>query len=347
MKPKVAVGLSGGVDSALSAALLKKEGYEVVGVYLHCFPKTYQKTLNCTDKEDFKMAQEVAMVLGIPFTFFDFEKDYQKKVINYFFEEYRAGRTPNPDAVCNKEIKFGLFLEKATRELGVDFVATGHYTRIAIEKMAGPVGLHPHPTSSLASLVAGARWGSPTPATRRNYRFSRVTPHFTPNDEPLRPIPYALNPNYHLLAGIDPTKDQSYFLYNLSQKQLSRILFPVGEYTKVQVRQMARDFGLPNWDRKDSQGICFLGKVSVRKFLESRIKPKKGEVVDTSGRVIGEHDGVWFYTIGQRHGFRVDRFSARGPVGLHPRPMSSVEVSTCGCSMGVPRARHPSLSISC
>ncbi|MBI4100561.1 tRNA 2-thiouridine(34) synthase MnmA [Candidatus Microgenomates bacterium] len=248
MRKKIAVGISGGVDSAVSAALLKRSGdFDVVGVYLHCFPESFQKTLSCTDKEDFKTAQEVAKSLDIPFTFFDFEKEYQEKVIDYFFHEYQAGRTPNPDAVCNREIKFGLFLEKARKDLEADFIATGHYAQVKS------------------------------------------------------------NHSYHLLSGKDETKDQSYFLYNLSQEQLGRAVFPIGNYLKKEVRQMAKGFGLPNWARKDSQGICFLGKVSVKKFLEQRIEPKKGEVVDKNGQAIGEHEGIWFHTIGQRHGFKITK----------------------------------------
>jgi tRNA-specific 2-thiouridylase len=197
----------------------------------------------------------VALQLGIPFEVLDFQKEYKKKVIDYFYREYKAGRTPNPDVVCNREIKFGLFLQWAL-EKGFDFIATGHYARIARKEKG----------------------------------------HAT----------------YRLLRGVDAKKDQSYFLYTLTQEQLKHVLFPVGEMTKQEVRSEAKKRGIVTADKPDSVGICFVGDVDVQKFLRRRIKEKRGVVVDTDGNVIGEHRGVWFYTIGQRHGFRINtKFEAR------------------------------------
>ena len=241
-KLKVAIGISGGVDSAVTAALLKEKGYEVVGVHLYC----YDEGPYCTAQEDRTSAVRVADHLGIPLKVWDLRKQYKDKVIRYFFSEYKAGRTPNPDVMCNREIKFGLFLEKALKELKVDYVATGHYAQIKKGKEG-----------------------------------------------------------YQLLQGVDKSKDQSYFLYTLGQKQLGHILFPIGDLTKKQVREEAKKLNLPNKSRPDSQGICFVGPINVSRFLRENIPPKKGPVVTSEGQVIGEHDGIWFFTEGQRHGFRV------------------------------------------
>lgn len=243
-KKKVFVGMSGGVDSSVAAALLKKKGYDVVGVFIKGWSdnRFFKDKTMCpwvTDQED---ARRVAATLGIPFYTFDFEKEYRKAVVEYMVKEYKAGRTPNPDVMCNKEIKFGVFFGKA-RKLGADFVATGHHARV----------------------------------TRRGGIAQ-------------------------LRAGKDANKDQSYFLWTLTQKQLMRTLMPVGDYTKEEVRIMARAFGLPTAEKKDSQGLCFIGEVNVHDFLKSMIKSKKGKIMTTSGKVVGEHEGAMFYTIGQRHG---------------------------------------------
>jgi len=242
---KVAVGLSGGVDSSVSAYLLKEQGYDVTGVHLVCWDKDAG---GCTPDENRRDAVKVAYKLEIPFKSLNFEKQYKEKVIDYFYNEYRAGRTPNPDVLCNKEIKFGLFLDWAMKE-GYDYVATGHYARVS-EK----------------------------------------------------------NGTNFLLKGVDGGKDQSYFLYLLTQGQLSKTLFPLGEMVKKDVRKLAKKAGLFTYDKPDSVGICFIGEVDIREFLERQIKPKEGKVVNKKGEVIGTHDGVWFYTIGQRHGFKVDRY---------------------------------------
>lgn len=241
-KKRVAIGLSGGVDSAVAAALLKKQGYEVTGVHLYC----YDEGLYCTAKEDRVSAVRVAKHLGIPLLVWDLRKEYKDKVIKYFFAEYKSGRTPNPDVVCNREIKFGLFMEKALRELKADYVATGHYARIREDKN----GLH-------------------------------------------------------LLRGADESKDQSYFIYNVTQGHLEHIFFPIGAYNKIKVRKLAQGFKLPNYSRKESMGICFIGPVPIANFLREHLPAKVGSVVNTKGEIIGEHDGAWFFTEGQRHGFRL------------------------------------------
>lgn len=242
----VVVGMSGGVDSSVTAALLKQQGYSVIGVYMKNWSEDYGD-YGCTWAEDAEDARKVAQVLNIPFYVWNFEKEYKEKVVEYFLKEYEAGRTPNPDILCNSEIKFKVFLDKALA-LGADFVATGHYARVKkIQNSSGQI-------------------------------------------------------EYQLLKGLDPAKDQSYFLYRLTQEQLSKVLFPIGEFHKPKVRELAREFNLPTHAKKDSQGICFIGKIDVREFLMDHIKAKKGEIVTTTGKVIGEHVGLPFYTIGQREG---------------------------------------------
>ncbi len=261
---RIAVGMSGGVDSAVSAALLKEQGYDVTGVHMVCFDEP-----GCRAPEDRKDALAVALQLDIPFDVLDFQKPYKKKVIDYFYSEYKAGRTPNPDVMCNKEIKFGLFLEWALKNK-FDYVATGHYARIRRMRKI----------SNLKSQLP----------KKSQYSNSKSNRQF----------------HYKLLRGKDQKKDQSYFLYVMTQKQLKHTLFPIGEMTKTQVRKEAKKRKLYVADKPDSQGICFLGDIDPQKFLRRRIKERKGNVVDMKGNVIGEHTGVWFYTIGQRHGFSVD-----------------------------------------
>jgi tRNA-specific 2-thiouridylase len=243
---KIAVGLSGGVDSSVAVKLLIDAGYDVTGVYLYCWDK---KGDGCKADEDQASAVSIAAHLGISIKTLDFSKEYKNKVIDYFYAEYEKGRTPNPDVLCNKEIKFGLFLDWAINN-GFDYVATGHY-----------------------ALVACGSSG-----------------------------------NFNLCKGKDLSKDQSYFLYRLGQDQLRKTLFPLGGLLKKEVREIARKAKLPTANRPDSQGICFVGKVDIKEFLKLRITPEIGDLLFTDGSVIGEHDGVWFYTIGQRHGFRVKRY---------------------------------------
>jgi tRNA-uridine 2-sulfurtransferase len=256
-KKKVFVGMSGGVDSSLSAALLKEQGYDVTGVFIRVWSPDF---LPCNWKKEREDAMKVAAELNIPFKTYDFQDEYKKDVVDYMIKEYKEGRTPNPDVMCNRYVKFGAFLKQAIKE-GADFVATGHYTR------------------------------------KRE----------VPNSKPVRPNhPGGFQiPNYQLLKGVDENKDQSYFLWTLNQKQLERILFPIGHLEKSVVRKEAERFNLHNAGKKDSQGICFLGKINTKEFLKHYIKSEKGDVLNEEGEVIGHHDGSEFLTLGQRHGFTI------------------------------------------
>lgn len=238
---KAFVGLSGGVDSAVSAGLLKEKGFDVTGVFIKVWSPNF---LPCTWKEDRRDAMRVCAHFDIPFMTLDLESEYKKEVVDYMISEYKKGRTPNPDVMCNKEIKFGAFYNFAMKQ-GADYVATGHYVRIdSIEKI--------------------------------------------------------------LKEGSDKEKDQSYFLWTLRREQITKVLFPVGDISKSKVRVLAKNFNLPNAEKKDSQGLCFLGKVDMKAFLSHFIKPKKGKVLNEEGKVIGHHPGAFFLTLGQRHGFVVE-----------------------------------------
>ncbi len=265
--PKVFVGLSGGVDSSVSAALLKEQGFDVTGVFIKVWQPDW---IECTWKEDRLDAMRVCAKLGIPFVTLDLEKEYKKEVVDYMIREYKSGRTPNPDVMCNKEVKFGAFYRWA-RKQGADYVATGHYARIV---------------ESRKSKVHKVKSGNKTP---RLYR------------------PYG---PYGLLTALDFNKDQSYFLWNLKQEQLGHVLFPIGHLEKPEVRKLAQKFGLITADKKDSQGLCFIGKVDMKDFLKNFIQSKHGKVLDTARKVIGYHEGAVFYTIGERHGFTITKKTA-------------------------------------
>ena len=243
--------MSGGVDSSVSAALLKEQGYDVVGVFIKAWEPA---GFDCGWREDRRDAMRVASLLDIPFITLDLSKEYKEEVVDYMVAEYKAGRTPNPDVMCNKAIKFGAFYKRAM-EAGADFVATGHYSRI---------GVIPAEAGILESV-----------------------------------------PRYELLAGTDKNKDQTYFLWTLKPDQLAHTLFPIGHLEKPEVRKLATKFGLPNQAKKDSQGLCFIGKLDVKDFLREFIKEQPGKVLDERGEVIGEHYGVLLYTLGERHGFNV------------------------------------------
>lgn len=240
---KVFVAMSGGVDSSVAAALLKKAGYDVYGVFMQGWTNP---NFTCQWQEDRRDASRVAAILDIPFRVLDFSHEYYTRVVTYVTQEYQAGRTPNPDVMCNKEIKFGLFFDWAMSE-GADFVATGHYVQRA-RSTDGSDTLH---------------------------------------------------------IAKDTNKDQTYFLWTLEPRHIARTLFPVGEYTKPEVREIAHAHGLPTASKKDSQGICFVGKGSITDFLKQEISTTPGAVLTASGKKVGEHDGVELFTIGQRHGIGV------------------------------------------
>ncbi|MDO8581367.1 MAG: tRNA 2-thiouridine(34) synthase MnmA [bacterium] len=273
----VFVGLSGGVDSSVAAALLQKEGHVVHGVYLKVWSPDLEDLMQgCPWEEDVQYASATAKHLGISFSVWDVSKEYYDKVVSYFFAEYKAGRTPNPDIMCNREIKFGIFLKRACAE-GADMIATGHYVR----KYNSPL-----PPLTLRGEV---------PPLKVSHRLWRDPASIKNNSG-------GEGGEEGLLCAVDKNKDQSYFLYSLSQKQLRHALFPIGEYTKPEVRAMAKEWGLPTANRKDSQGLCFLGKISVRDFLKTRLPPREGDLVTADGKVVGKHEGAQYFTIGQRHG---------------------------------------------
>ena len=241
---KVFVGMSGGVDSSVSAALLKEQGYDVVGVFMKVWSP---KWLPCTWPAERRDAMRAAAKLKIPFLTFDFEEEYKRGVVDYMIAEYKAGRVPNPDVMCNKIVKFDAFLKKA-ESMGADFIATGHYAKVVHEKGISK-----------------------------------------------------------MLAGVDKEKDQTYFLWTLNQSQLKKTLFPIGDFLKTDVRNLARKFALDNAEKKDSQGLCFMGKLDIKDFLKKYIDEKPGDVLNEKGDIIGSHDGSTFYTMGQRHGFLVTK----------------------------------------
>jgi len=254
---RVVVGLSGGVDSAVTAHLLKQQGHEVVGIFMKNWEDDDDSEF-CSSRQDFLDAASVADVLGIEIEHVNFAADYKDRVFAEFLREYQAGRTPNPDVLCNAEIKFKAFLDHAMR-LGAEKIATGHYARV-----------------------------------RQN----------------------AVNGRFELLKGLDPAKDQSYFLHRLNQAQLSRTLFPVGELHKTEVRRIAAEIGLPNAKKKDSTGICFIGERPFREFLNRYLANEPGPMLDERGRRLGEHVGLSFYTLGQRQGLGIggikDKKAPRG-----------------------------------
>jgi len=248
---RVVVGLSGGVDSAVSAWLLHQQGWDVVGIFMKNWEDDDDDAY-CSSRQDFLDAASVADVIGIPIEHVNFAADYKDRVFADFLREYQAGRTPNPDVLCNAEIKFKAFLDHAMR-LGADKIATGHYARVR----------------------------------ERDGRFD-------------------------LLKGLDPSKDQSYFLHRLTQAQLAKSLFPVGELHKTEVRRIAAEIGLPNAKKKDSTGICFIGERPFREFLNRYIQKEPGPIKDERGRVIGQHQGLSFYTLGQRQGLGIGGVKDKG-----------------------------------
>jgi len=298
----VVVALSGGVDSAVAATLLVKRGYKCIGLHMKLWTTSNRRLGNTEalkSAETLRRAQRVAKKLEIPFYVVDLRKEFKKRVVDYFCEAYGKGLTPNPCVVCNRFIKFGKLLDYA-RRLECEYLATGHYARIAVEvrgslfskTQAGKKGelknyssLLSDPPTRVSEVKSNCNW------TADQY-FSKRIP----------------SPLFHLLVARDKKKDQSYFLYRLNQGQLSHVMFPNGEYLKSEVREMARKWGLPVKDTRESQEICFLEGQDYREFLQSRIawQIKPGEVIDSKGKVVGEHFGLPLYTIGQRSGFRIE-----------------------------------------
>ena len=285
MRKKVIVALSGGVDSSVAALILKKQGYHVIGIFMkNWHDESVTISNECPWLEDSNDALIISEKLGIPFQVIDLSKEYKKRIVDYMFREYKEGRTPNPDILCNKEIKFDVFLSKA-ESLGADYIATGHYCRKKESK-------------------------------KGNKKI------------------------YKLIEGKDNTKDQSYFLCQLNQIQLSKVLFPIGDLKKTDVRKIAKENGLITANKKDSQGLCFVGKIKLPEFLQQKLKIKRGKIIkvspdekifkkalkdvkdenylmksvqkykysESSGEMIGYHDGAHFFTIGQRKGLQVGGF---------------------------------------
>jgi len=273
---KVVVAMSGGVDSSVAAALLKKQGFDVVGIFMKFWKDGFGGQNRCCSIESEKMARLVAKKIGIPFYVINAEKDFKNKIVDYFLKEYKNGVTPNPCVICNKEIKFGLLLEKALK-LGADYIATGHYVYTSL--------------GSDSSLAFARQRG-----------LTQASAIFRPSDEPAKlPAGYASNSLPRLFEAKDTEKDQTYFLWQLKQKQLKHVLFPVGNYTKPQVRALAKKFKLPVAETPESQEVCFVQN-TTDEFLKKYLKTKPGDIVDVSGKKIGKHQGLWFYTIGQRKG---------------------------------------------
>ena len=240
----VIVGMSGGVDSSVTAYLLKQQGYNVIGLFMKNWEEKDDKG-HCTSEADWKDVVKVCEHIGIPYYNVNFSEQYLERVFDEFLSDYKQGLTPNPDVLCNREIKFGPFLEYAM-SLGADYIATGHYAKVKEE-----------------------------------------------------------NGKFYLLKGDDPNKDQSYFLNQLNQKQLSKVLFPIGYMVKTDVREIARKAGIPTSEKKDSTGICFIGERKFRQFLNNYLPAKEGEIRTLDGKVVGKHMGVMFYTLGQRKGLNI------------------------------------------
>ncbi|MES2930294.1 MAG: tRNA 2-thiouridine(34) synthase MnmA [Patescibacteria group bacterium] len=255
-KKTVFVGVSGGVDSSVSAALLKGQGYDVVGVFIRTWTPDF---IECTWRDERRDAMRVCASLDIPFLECDAEEAYKNGVADYMIEEYKKGNTPNPDVMCNREVKFGIFW-KFARERGADYIATGHYALNNCQLQ--------------------------TCLTDRQVA------------------------NYELRKSKDKEKDQSYFLWTLTQEDLEHVLFPIGHLQKSEVRALARKFRVPTAEKKDSQGVCFLGPLDMKEFLKHYIEPQKGKVLDRNGARIGSHDGALFFTLGERHGFKIDAHSS-------------------------------------
>lgn len=271
----VFVGVSGGVDSSVSAAILKDQGYDVVGVFIRTWTPDF---IECTWRNERRDAMRVCAHLSIPFLECDAEDAYKKGVADYMIEEYKKGNTPNPDVMCNREVKFGVFW-KFAKEHGADFIATGHYASINLLLENSSF------QSSLTPFLAKAQNGTPPPVASQGLFSLRKSP--------------------------DISKDQVYFLWTLTQEDLAHVLFPVGYLKKTEVRKLAEKYKLPTATKKDSQGVCFLGPLDMKDFLKHYIKSEKGDVLNEKGEVVGHHDGAVFFTLGERHGFTITKKSSQ------------------------------------
>lgn len=264
----VFVGVSGGVDSSVSATLLKDQGYNVVGVFIRTWTPDF---IECAWQDERRDAMRVCAHLGIPFLECNAEEEYKKEVADYMIEEYKKGKTPNPDVMCNRKVKFGVFWDFAKKH-GADFIATGHYARVI--------------KNSFREATGG---GVPFLGTPKN------------GVKELR------EKLFFMERGLDLSKDQSYFLWTLTQEDLAHTLFPIGHLQKSEVRKLAKKYKLPTAVKKDSQGVCFLGPLDMKDFLKHYIELKKGNVLDEKGKIIGTHDGAVFFTLGERHGFTINK----------------------------------------
>jgi tRNA-specific 2-thiouridylase len=262
----VFVGVSGGVDSSVSLALLKDAGYDVVGVFIRTWTPDF---IECTWRDERRDAMRVCAHLDVPFLECDAEEAYKKGVADYMIQEYKFGRVPNPDVMCNRGVKFGVFWQFA-KERGADFIATGHYARTR---------------SGKNSLMEVTGVGARRAKRGRDKELSEEL--------------------FLLERGVDQSKDQSYFLWTLTSEDLSHTLFPIGHLPKTEVRKLAAKYKLPTATKKDSQGVCFLGPLDMKEFLKHYIDSKPGDVVNTQGKIIGNHDGAIFFTLGERHGFNI------------------------------------------
>jgi len=277
------------VDSAVSAGLLKEAGFYVTGVFIKAWQADF---LPCNWREERRDAMKVAIALDIPFLSLDLGEEYKKEVVDKIVEEYKVGRTPNPDVLCNREVKFGVFWKKA-KELGADYIATGHYAQIGkknpdelVSSTKGQGGKLATDTNSSGFLESGDELVLSSESQGGKLENSD---------------------SFQMLEGRDKSKDQSYFLWTLTQDDLAHTLFPIGHLEKSEVRKLADKFGLPVAEKKDSQGICFLGDISMDEFLSHFIETKKGDVLNISGEVIGTHDGALYYTMGERRGFDITK----------------------------------------
>lgn len=280
---RIYVGMSGGVDSSLTAALLVEQGYDVTGVYMKNWTQDLPG-MQCPWAEDLADAKRVAVQLGIPFKVYDFQAEYKQKVVDYMIEEYSAGRTPNPDIMCNERVKFKLFLETALAD-GAEMIATGHYARVR------------HGTDDSDASSDADSFGA---------NYHSVLPHSAGKAESLSDNASKSSAGAVMMRAVDTNKDQTYFLYRVTSNALSKTLFPLGEFTKPEVRKMAEERGLLTATRRESMGICFVGSVGIREFLSEFVETAPGKIIDRdNSEVVGNHDGAIFYTLGQRHGLNL------------------------------------------